>query len=403
MRIGTPGFVPARLTEARAARRIPSMTELARMLGVTSSKVSRWESGEHSPEPDALTDLARELRVRREFFLRPVFDSTRPFFHRKLASASKRDRTYQHAQVNWLNEVSSIAQHYVDLPELDIPDLMTSTHFKQLRDSDIEGFAMSLREHWGLGDGPCIDVVGLLERVGCVVSSIEMGTSKLDGVCSWSEIDQRPHILLANDKMSLPRRQMDAAHELGHAILHKNVTESELKSDLKEIERQAFRFASAFLMPETSYIRDLPNFSLAGMLTVKERWRVSIKAQISRLRSLGLIDSDDATRMYKTYSAKGWSRVEPLDREWKLPQPQLLKDAFQLIVDSGTRTKEDLLAVEFTLHRGDIENLANLPSGWFLKDPSPVIELALRKTHDKPAAGGMTGQIISFSNRPDKD
>ncbi|WP_107495290.1 XRE family transcriptional regulator [Thalassobius sp. I31.1] len=402
MRIGTPGFVPERLTEARAARRIPSMTELARMLGVTSSKVSRWESGEHSPEPEALTELARELRVRREFFLRPTFTGSRPFFHRKLASTLKRDHTYQHAQVNWLHEISSVVQHYVDFPELDIPDLMGATHFQQLRDSDIEGFAAHLRQHWNLGEGPCIDVVGLLERIGCVVSSIEMGTSKLDGVCSWSESDGRPHILLATDKMSLPRRQMDAAHELGHAILHKNVTKSELETDLKVIEKQAFCFASAFLLPETSYVRELPHYSLAGMLTAKERWRVSIKAQISRLRSLGLIDGDDATRMYKTYSAKGWSRCEPLDREWSLPQPRILNDALQLIVDSGTRSKEDLLAVEFTMNRGDIENLANLPSGWFLRNPSQVVELSLRKGQTEPSLGRSNGQVIAFSSKPRK-
>lgn len=396
MRIGTPGFVPERLIEARAARRIPSKTELARMLGVAPSKVSRWESGEHSPEADALTDLARELRLRREYFLRPISSGTKPFFHRALASTLKRDLTYQHAQVNWLHEISSVVQHYVDLPDVDIPDVMGTTHFKQLRDEDIEGFAAHLRQHWKIGDGPCIDIVGLMERIGCVVGSIEMGTSKLDGVCSWAESDDRPHILLATDKMSLPRRQMDAAHELGHAILHRNVTKIELAKELKVIEKQAFRFASAFLMPETTYVRGLPNFSLAGMLTVKERWRVSVKAQISRLRSLGIIDGDDATRMYKTYSAKGWNRSEPMDREWNLPQPNLLKDALQLIVNSGTRTKEELLAVEFTMHPGDVENLANLPSGWFSKKAGQVVELSLRESQKEFPSEGETGQVIPF-------
>lgn len=35
MRVGTPGFVPERLVEARAARRVQSMKELALMLGVS--------------------------------------------------------------------------------------------------------------------------------------------------------------------------------------------------------------------------------------------------------------------------------------------------------------------------------------------------------------------------------
>ena len=90
MRVGTPGFVPERLVEARAARRVQSMKELALMLGVSPSSVSRWETGKQAPEADALTELAKALRVRREFFLRPVFDSPRPMFYRKLVSTLKR-------------------------------------------------------------------------------------------------------------------------------------------------------------------------------------------------------------------------------------------------------------------------------------------------------------------------
>ena len=183
MRVGTPGFVPERLAEARAARRILSMTELARMLGVNPSAVSRWENGTHAPDSEALTDLARELRVRREYFLRPVHGSAHPMFSRSLASALKRDTSYQDSQMQWLQEISAIVQHYVDLPEVDIPDVMNGLTYKQLRDEDIEGITQDLRSHWKLGQGPCTDVVALLERIGCVAGSIEMGTTKLDGLC----------------------------------------------------------------------------------------------------------------------------------------------------------------------------------------------------------------------------
>ncbi|WHA44065.1 ImmA/IrrE family metallo-endopeptidase [Agrobacterium larrymoorei] len=70
-----------------------------------------------------------------------------------------------------------------------------------------------------------------------------MNTTKLDGLCSWSPVDDRPHVLLATDKMSFPRRQMDAAHELAHVVLHKNVPETEFEENLRIIEKQAFRLA----------------------------------------------------------------------------------------------------------------------------------------------------------------
>ena len=68
MRVGTPGFIPNRLSEARDARRIPSMSALARQLGINPSTVSRWEDGSAAPDLDVLQRLASELRVRQEFF-----------------------------------------------------------------------------------------------------------------------------------------------------------------------------------------------------------------------------------------------------------------------------------------------------------------------------------------------
>lgn len=397
MRVGTPGFVPARLTEARAARRLASMSGLARLVSVTPSTVTRWEDGSSAPDAEALTALSEKLLVRREFFLRPNFENAQPMFHRSLASTMVRDIAYQHAQMRWLQEISSILQHYVDFPNIDIPDVLGGFNYKQLRDEDIERIALDLRNHWKLGEGPCTDVVALLERIGVVVSTIEMGTSKLDGLCSWAS-DGRPHILLATDKMCLPRRQMDAAHEMAHAVLHKGVTEEELKKDLKAIEAQAFRLASAFLLPSTTYPHEVRHPSLAALLSLKERWRVSVKAQIRRLSDLGLIPENHATDLYKLYSAKGWNREEPLDRQWEIPEPRNLRDALGVIVDSNVRTKADLLAVEFTLSAGDIENLTNLPPGWFSERTGEVVQLK-HAVHSPSVNMEMPGVILPFNRK----
>lgn len=375
MAVGTLGFMPERLTEARQARRIASKTALARLLSVAASTAARWEDGSSAPDSEALTMLASLLQVRREFFLRPVVRGPRPMFHRSLASTLVRDIDYQHSQMRWLQEISSVLQHYVDFPTVDIPDVLGGASYKQLRDEDIERIALDLRRHWKIGEGPCTDVVALLERVGVVVSAIEMGTSKLDGLCSWSASDDRPHILLATDKMSFPRRQMDAAHEMAHAVLHKDVTGDDLKKNLKVIETQAFRLASAFLLPSTTYPHEVARPSLAALLSLKERWRVSVKAQIKRLADLEIIPEDHAVDLYKLYSAKGWNREEPLDREWPVPEPRNLRDALNVIVESGVRTKADLLSVEFTMSQGDVENLANLTAGWFTQKAGEVIQL----------------------------
>lgn len=400
MRIGTPGFIPARLTEAREARRIATKSAFARRLGVSPTSVSRWEDkdAEQSPDYSTLIRIAGELGVRPEFFLRPAFHSERPTFLRSLASALVRDLAYQKSQMQWLQEISFVLGHYVDLPEVDIPDVLEGASYNQLRDEDIEEIALRLRRHWNIGEGPAGDMVALMERVGIVVSTIPMGTTKLDGLCSWSPIDGRPHVLLATDKMSFPRRQMDAAHEMAHAVLHQRVPEEEFQDNLRVIEQQAFRLASAFLLPSTTYPNELRNISLSTLTNLKERWRVSVKAQIRRLSDLDLIPEEYARQLYKLYSAKGWSRGEPLDQHWPVTKPKALRDSLNLIVENNVRGKADLLATEFTISAADLENLCGLPNGWFDREPAEVVSLKGRVTSESSLTQG-EGEVIPFPNK----
>jgi len=400
MRIGTPGFIPARLAEARDARRIPSRSALARRLGVSPATVSRWEdetSGQ-TPDHEALVRLAGELRVRPEFFLRPTCQSDRPTFLRSLASTLVRDLNYQKAHMCWLQEMTFVLGHYVDFPVVDIPDVLDGGSYAQLRDEDIERIALQLRAHWGLGEGPCGDVAALMERIGIIVAAIPMNTTKLDGLCSWSPYDGRPHVLLATDKMSFPRRQMDAAHELAHAILHKNVPEDEFEENLRAIEKQAFRLASALLMPSTTYPMEVRHPSLAMLVSLKERWRVSIKAQIKRLSDLEVVPEEFAQSLYKLYSAKGWAKGEPLDDRWEIETPRALRESLKLITENNIRSKADLLATEFVVSKKDIELLCGLPDGWFDRDPAEVVML---KTRDaERSSSDVGGEIVEFPIRP---
>ena len=400
MRIGTPGFIPARLVEAREARRITTKSALAKRIGVSPTSVSRWEdeTADQSPDYSTLVRLAGELGVRPEYFLRPPYHSDRPTFLRSLASTLVRDLAYQKAQMHWLQETSFILSHYVDLPDIDIPDVLEGVSYNQLREDDIEGIALRLRRHWNMGEGPCGDVVSLMERIGIVVATIPMGTTKLDGLCSWSPVDGRPHVLLATDKMSFPRRQMDAAHELAHAVLHQQVPEQEFQENLRMIEQQAFRLASALLMPSTTYPHEVKHTSLTMLTSLKGRWRVSIKAQIKRLSDLDIIPEDYARQLYKLYSAKGWSKGEPLDQHWAVTGPKALRDSLNLIVENGVREKADLLATEFTISAADVEMLCGLPSGWFDRDAAEVVSLRVREDSVQPRSPSV-GEVIPFPER----
>lgn len=395
MRNGTPGFIPARLIEAREARGIITREAMAKRIGKSASTVQRWEEGDTSPEPDALRVLADALHVRPEHFVRASFSENTPVFFRSLASALKREKAYQRARMVWLQEVSRVVQHYVELPSVDIPDVLSGMNFKQLRSDDFERIALDLRNHWKLGDGPCTNVVAHMERIGFVVGSEEMGTVKLDGLCQWSEDQQRPYVLLAADKMSFARRQMDAAHEMAHAILHRRVSDDEFRESFQLIEEQAFRLASAFLLPHTSYPNEVRLPSLPTFSVLKERWKVSIKAQIMRLKDLDILDGEYARVLYKSYSAKGWTRGEPFDDVWPLQKPRALAEGLNAIVDAQVRTKADLLNLDFTLPAPDIESLCSLPEGWFSRDQGAIVRLIPRSADASPPKGS-SGSVLPF-------
>jgi len=377
MRQGTSNFIKERLTQVRKMRGFTSRKALADLIGKNSSTVGRWEDGSSLPETSSLWALSKALDVKPEFFLKPMLitNDSKAFFYRSLASTLKRDKGIQEVRMKWLQEISSVVQQYVDFPKVDIPDVLGNHSYRQLRNGDLERIASELRDHWKLGDGPLLDVISHMENVGYVVGSVTMGTSKLDGLCQWGE-DDRPYVLLADDKMSYARRQLDAAHEMAHGILHKSVSPKELVEDFKLIEQQAFRLAGAFLLPASSYPLEVNQFTLSELELKKQRWRISIKAQIRRLKDLKLINDNKYVHMNKIYSARRWRGGEPFDRVWALEKPKLLKQAFEAIVSNQVLSKQDILRQEFAIPAADIEELSGLPEGWFdVGDSAQIVQL----------------------------
>ncbi|WP_349366796.1 MAG: XRE family transcriptional regulator [Nitratireductor rhodophyticola] len=374
MRTGVPNFVGSRLTEARAARGISSRKALADLIDKAPSTVSRWEEGELQPEPAAVEQLAQVLNLPVPYFLVGSSRKQGTSFFRSLQSALKMHRGMQKVQLSWLMEITDALEEFAELPGVQLPADICDGGFLALRDEDIERAAMRLREEWGLGSKPILNVVRTLEDAGIVVASDLMETTKLDGLSGWDESSARPFILLASDKQSFARRQFDAAHELGHIVMHRRVGEADLEKHFRTIEDQAHRFAAAFLLPADQYPLEVAEVTLWSLERLKSRWKVSIKAQIVRLKQLNIIDEEHAVRLYRAYSAKGYSKGEPLDDVWELQEPSLLSDVIHTIVEVGDTAKQELLE-HFTLGASDIERLTRLPRGWFANEPARVVRL----------------------------
>jgi Zn-dependent peptidase ImmA (M78 family) len=115
-----------------------------------------------------------------------------------------------------------------------------------------------------------------------------------------------PYIFL-NTFKTPERSRFDAAHELGHLVLHKHGG----THGGQEAERQANQFASAFLMPRDSVLAKMPRvYTLAQIIEAKKIWRVSALALIYRLHKLGIL-SEWVYRKFNIQISQIYKQGEP--------------------------------------------------------------------------------------------
>jgi Zn-dependent peptidase ImmA (M78 family)/DNA-binding XRE family transcriptional regulator len=325
-----PIFDGERLTLAREANGLLK-SELARLVEVTPAAIGQFENGVSKPSAATLAQLSMVLRFPVEFFgftgerhPRPTIEGT---FFRSLRSArqTERQKAVAHAALVW--EVVRRLEDLVEFPPLDLPSDLHISAATSL--DEIEGVAGELRRRWKLGDGPVAHVVRHIELHGVVVTRYLVGTDRLDAFSA--PFAERPIIVLGDDKGRFDRSRLDAAHELGHLVMHPDPQPGD-----RTLENQAQRFAAAFLMPKEAILDVLPRgrVNWMQMVTLKRRWGVSVQALLYRARTLSTLDETSYENAMKTMSRRGWRRNEP-GYLGPPEQPSLLTKALETLAATG--------------------------------------------------------------------
>lgn len=346
MRVGTPGFIPDRLKEAREARGF-SITQLAELLAVSKSAISSYERGETSPSPEVVALFSARLNFPKMFFLSsPERFELNTVFFRSISSVTKASRDMAKWKLFWFKDIINYIKQYVILPKNQVPDFGIKD-FHLLSNDDIERFAVETRKAWGIGLGAISNPTLLLENKGIFVGRGAFGSASMDALSEWDKVLNIPIILLASDKGNPFRSRFDLCHELGHLILHRNVAKEVFSNQdsFKLIEQQAHRFSSAFLMPEESFARDVgKKMSVDSFLDLKDKWKVSAKAMIKRCSDLKIITEDQQKQLYVSYSKRSYnSKGEPGDFAGLVEYPKFAKKCFEGLVERSIQTPEDIL------------------------------------------------------------
>lgn len=365
MRPGTPGFSGERLREAREARGL-SVVSLAELSGVTAQSIYGYEANRKTPGPTVLAEIATATRLPQSFFLRPArSERTDTTFYRSMASATKTARRRADNRLAWVQDVVTYIEQYIDLPAPNLPAFDLPDDPLLIADEEIDAVADELRRHWRLGEAPIANMVLLLENQGFVVARGRLGADTLDGLSVHD--GQRPYVFIGTDKGSAVRWRFDAAHELGHIVLHSHVSQELFQTSAmhQQIEKQAHRFAAAFLLPLAPFGDDLFGVNLDVLRSLKPRWKTSIAMMIIRAKQGGFITDDAERSLWIAMSRRKWRKSEPLDDVLEPEEPRLLRRSIEMILDAGEQTAADVCE-QVSLTPTDIEDLTGLQPGYLL-------------------------------------
>ena len=393
-------FVGSRLRDARLARGLTA-SALAERVGISPGAISQHELHDVEPHAKTLTKIAEELDLPETYFLRAgIPKDPAHHWYRSQSAATKRARESAQARHAWLRDIVAQVQRKIDFPQNSIAAVKPPSDPLALSANSIESIASDLRAEWKLGSGPISNTISLLEMLGCIVGVFAFGADELSAFSQFAS--DRPYVILNAEESAGARLRFNAAHELAHLVLHRDVPSQKALAPAihKQLEQQAHRFAGAFLFPSRSFAEEVYSTSLDALQQVKKRWRVSMQMMIRRAYDLEMISEDRYSRAFRELSRRGFRMKEPLDDSLPVEKPKMLAKSINLMIDSRTISREDLIH-EIALSKTDIEILAALPRGYLESEQwGEVTDIKLRTESVQAGilntTGSGSGQIIPF-------
>lgn len=325
-------FEPRRLRLARTFRGF-TFEELGDKVSASRQFVHQLESGKRSPAPDMTAALAAALLVESDFFTRPVANDI-PHDEcnfRSLASSRVRDLEQVISHGILLEELLESLEEDLEFPEVNFPRIPVDDL------EEVEVCAARSRTFWGLGlSDPIASIIRVAENAGAIVIKFPGVASEIDALSIYR---RRPMIIRSSDKESPTRVRFDVAHEIGHLVMHGGGSSSERG----ELEDQANRFASAFLLPREAFVREFPvgrRLDWQGMFALKRRWGVSAQAILRRAYDLELIDAAQYRSGQVFISKQGYRRHEPYEPA-QAESPEVMRSALEVLQGiEGSRPRD---------------------------------------------------------------
>lgn len=390
-------FRGERLKNARLFRG-KTLTDLSSVTGISKQSLSLYENNRNKPDYEKINLISSVLNFPPEFFLQKDIckTTTEVTYFRSLSSATKMNRTVQSIKLEYVAKIYEILSSYIDFPMLNLPIIYfngSDDEFDEEKNQktleDIENIALKVRELWGLGDGPIQNLQFTLEQNGIIVTGFDTKEDKIDAFSQHTKLNNNEFFFICVDQGCKPegRIRFDLAHELGHILLHPWSESLDLisKDEFKSREQQANIFASAFLLPKSSFGKDVQVFptDLKYYEWLKKKWKSSIQSMLYRSYQLKIITNNQFQYMMRQISKNGWRQKEPGDKPFYLNE-NIFQGAIDLLKEEKIVSPRSLIQLfkqyGITMYPRDIEELLCLKVGT-LSDKEDLPRIIQLKTY----------------------
>ncbi len=302
-----------------------SLQDLAEQVNKSKQYLSKLESGLEQPSDMLENSLAEALNVLPDFFRAidpmPIADEQCHF--RKQLTTKVALKQIARAKGEMFKRLVSVLDRNLDFPRYRF------LHEEPSSPEEIENVAESSRAEWGLGLGPIANMSRVAEHAGAVLMKMGGLSDEIDAI---SFATRRPVITLNSEGKSACRTRFAIAHEIGHLSIHVGVQTGD-----RLTENQANRFASAFLMPRTYFIKECQRtlrgsrLNWPAIVDIKRTWGVSKAAILYRGRQLGVLSDDQYRSGVITLRRHGEAIQEREDNGFTPEEPEIVKDGLQVL------------------------------------------------------------------------
>lgn len=320
-----------RIKLARESRGYSQSALAKEMKSASQVLLSKIEKGLSNVTDEVLSDLSTILEYPKEFFYKKhdVYPLKHFYFRKNLGTSVLKSRLLE-SQINIL---SGNICDLLDAVEIDVDLPFTDLYKTGLSP---EQMANQVREYFKLPKGPIKDLVKVVEEQGVIVHLFDFNSDiKISGVSFITPVGVP--VMIINKNMPNSRIVFTIAHELGHILMH---FKSGIISEERNVENEADRFASSFLMPNNEIKPTLYHLTDEKLGDLKRYWKVSIQAILFKAKDTGALSQDQYRRWVTKISYYGWRKQEPL--EFSISEPKLLNKMFKLHFDELQYSKREL-------------------------------------------------------------